>query len=123
MEIHFDIDKIVKIKLVEKKEEENMQWVEPKPIKKFFGLYNTGRFTPGGFHDLSSYSGSVYTAEQLRGYGYIVEGKKVYQQSWVGVSFEHADSVSRSFPSDEEAQEWISRLSRQSKKNFEIVKY
>ena len=123
MEIRFDIDKIGKIKFVEKKEVKNMQWVEPKPIKKFFGLYNTGRFTEGGFHDLSSCLRSVYTAEQLREYGYIVEGKKVYRQSWAGVSFEHADSVSRSFPSDEEAQEWISKLSRQSKKNFEIVKY
>lgn len=123
MEIYFDVDKIVKIKFVEKKEEKNMQWVDPEPIKKFFGLYNTGRFTEGHFTDLGSCLDPVYTEDQLREYGYIIEGKKVYRQSWVEVYFEHVDSVSRSFPSDEEAQEWISKLSRKSKKNFEIVKY
>jgi hypothetical protein len=123
MEIYFDVDKIVKIKFVEKKEEKNMQWVEPKPIKKFFGLYNTGRFTEGHFDDLRSILDYIYSEEQLREYGYIIEGEKVYLQAWVGVYFEHSDSVSRSFPSDEEAQEWISKLSRKSKKNFEIVKY
>jgi hypothetical protein len=123
MEIHFDIDKIVKIKFVEKEEEKNIQWVESQQIKKFFGLYNTGNFTRACFKNLSSCLDSEYTEETLREYGYIIEGKKIYRQAWVGVYFENSDSVSRSFPSEEEAQEWISKLSRQSKKNFEIVNY
>jgi len=122
MEIHFDLDKIVKIKFTEKKEDKTMEWVEPKPIKKFFGLYDTGRFTDGHFEDVDSILGSTYTGEMLQKY-YIIEGKKVYERPCVKVEFEHVDPISRCFQNDEEAREWISKLSRQSKKNFEIVKY
>ncbi len=123
MEIHFDINNIVKIKFVEKKEEKTMKWVGPKPIKNFLGLHNTGEFTKGFFEDLSSFIGSTYTEEELRKHGYIVEGEKVYRQSWVEVSLGHGDSVKRSFPSDEESREWIDKLKNQSGKNFEIIKY
>jgi len=125
MEIYFDLDKIVKIKFLEKREDESLQWVDPKPIKKFFGLYNTGRFTDGYFTDVNipSILSSYYTEEYLRTYGSLVEGKKVYKKPWVKVELEHVDPVTRYFENDEEARNWINKLSRQSKKNFEIVKY
>ena len=123
MEIHFDIDKIVKIKFVGKQEEERIRWVEPKPIKKFFGLYNTRRSTEGHFADFGSYLDTKYTERLLREYGYIVEGKKVYRFPHVEVHFEHDDSVNKSFQTDSEALQWVEELKATSGKTFEIIKY
>ena len=124
----FDVNEIIGIKLIEEREADNYVWVDNVPEKRIFlGLIKTRSATPEGFLDLGSWSYSIYTPEELVGYGYKVylyEDKSkncVNRKPHVKIYLSHELTVDGVFETEQEAQAWIEKLKLTSGKTFETV--
>lgn len=126
---YFDVDRIVTISLFGEKVDGSYVWCEPRPIKRFFGLIDTGRFKPAGYYYTNSWEDVLYTEEQLRGYGYKVYSRderlidNVVYKPYVKVDLEHDNSLTVRFETDAEMLEWVEMIKVKSGKNFETVVY
>jgi hypothetical protein len=126
---YFDVNKIVSIWYRPEEPISWISWVESKPIKKFFGLYNTGRFTQAGWVDNSEWDDHIYTDDQLRKNGYIVYdwnervNNRICRKAYVKVYLTHDNSIEQTFDSDKQAEEWIDLLKSTSQKTFEVATY
>jgi hypothetical protein len=126
---YFDIDRIVSIWYRPEQPVSWIHWVESKPIKKFFGLYNTGRFTEAGWVNNSEWDDYIYTDDEMRKNGYIVYdwnervNDRICKKAYVKVYLTHDNSIEQSFDSDKQAEEWIETLKEKSGKTFEVVTY
>jgi hypothetical protein len=124
---YFDVDRIISIWFKPETPVEYIYWAESKPIKKFFGLYNTGRFTEAGWVDNSEWNYITYSDDDLRRRGYIVYGRnerineRVCRKAYVKVYHAHDNSIEQSFDSNKQAEEWIETLKTKSGKTFEVV--
>lgn len=126
---YFDVDRIISIHYRPENPVSWIYWVESKPIKKFFGLYNTGRFTEAGWVDNSEWDENTYTDDDMRKRGFIVYDKderindRICRKAYVKVYLTHDNSIEQSFDSDKQAEEWIETLKEKSGKTFEVVTY
>ena len=126
---HFDVSRIVSIELRKESSLENFTWTESEPIKRFFGLIDTGRFTEAGWIDSKDYYPIMYTDDDLRGYGYKVYltserlNERVCDKAYVKVYLTHDNEIVKRFETDSEAEEWIDLLKQKSGKTFETVIY
>jgi hypothetical protein len=126
---YFDVDRIISIHYRPENPVSWIYWVESKPIKKFFGLYNTGRFTEAGWVDNSEWDENIYTDDDMRKRGFIVYDKderindRICKKAYVKVYLTHDNSVEQSFDSNKQAEEWIETLKEKSGKTFEVVNY
>lgn len=124
---YFDVDRIVTISLFGEIDA-GYEWVEPQPIKRFFGLIDTGRFTPAGYVSTPNDS-SIYTEENLRGYGYKVYSRderivnNVVNKPYVKVDLEHDNSLTVRFETEDEMLKWVDEIKALSKKVFVLVNY
>lgn len=131
MEQHFDISRIIGIELrgITKT---SHRWLPKKQKTFFFGLIKRKAWHAEGYYQNGCYEecyesgcwdASEYTAEELRGYGYIVDEstETVYNKPQVTIFMESDCKVYRNFDSESEATEWISDLRRRSGKEFEII--
>jgi hypothetical protein len=126
---YFDVSRILSIFYRPEEPVYWISWVESKPIKKFFGLYNTGRFTEAGWFDNSEWDETTYTDDDMRKRGFIVYDKderindRICRKAYVKVYLTHDNSIEQSFDSDKQAEEWIETLKEKSGKAFEVVTY
>lgn len=132
---YFDISRIISILYKPEHECNNYEWVESKPIKWFFGLINTGKFTKSGWKYLScglwdDDNSIVYSDDEMRNkFGYIVYStderinNRLCNKAKVTVYLEYDNEICQEFNSNKEAEEWIESLKIKSGKPFEIVKY
>lgn len=131
MEQHFDISRIIGIELrgITKT---SHRWLPKKQKTFFFGLIKRNAWHAEGYYQNGCYEecyesgcwdASEYTAEELRGYGYIVDEstETVYNKPQVTIFMESDCKVYRNFDSESEATEWISDLRRRSGKDFEVI--
>jgi hypothetical protein len=124
----FDINEIIGIKLTEEREIDSYEWVDTVPEKRiFFGMIKVRSATPAGFLDLGSYRGTIYTEEELIGYGYKVYttderiNSRVCRKPHVKIYLSHELTVDKVFETNHEAQTWIDALKATSGKTFETV--
>lgn len=131
MEQHFDISRIIGIELrgITKT---SYRWLPKKQKTFFFGLIKRNAWHAEGYYQNGCYEecyesgcwdASEYTAEELRGYGYIVDEstETVYNKPNVTVFLEGECKVHREFDSESEASEWVDDLRRVSGKVFEVI--
>ncbi len=128
--VHFDINRIVKISVYGEKPVRHIQWCEPEPIKKFFGLYNTGRFKPGGYYYQEYFTQArIVTEEEILNIGYKVYSRderliqNVVRKAHVTVDLEHGNEVSLTFETEAEMLEWVDTIKWKSMSVFETVIY
>ena len=126
---HFDVNEIIGIKLFFEREA-RFEWVEAKPEKRgFFGLIKTRSATPAGFLDKGSFDGTIYSDEELIGYGYKVYttderiNNRVTEKPYVRIYLSHGLESHKKFETDEEASAWVDELKATSGKTFEIVTF
>lgn len=128
--VHFDINRIVKISVYGEKPVSNIQWCEPEPIKKFFGLYNTGRFKPGGYYYHACFTQArIVTEQEILNMGYKVYSRderliqNVVRKAHVSISLEYNESVTFSFETENEMLKWVDNIKIQSNSNFRTIIY
>jgi hypothetical protein len=125
---YFNTNKIVSIHFTPEKTSERFYFEDRKPIKKFFGLINTGRFTQPGWVDYYDWD-SKYTDEELRKQGYKVYttderiNDRVCVKATVKVYLAHDNTIVQEFETDDEAEFWIENLKTISGKNFAVAIY
>lgn len=127
---YFDVSRIISIYFRSETPSTNFYWVESEPIKKFFGLINTGRFTKAGWCDFRDWKdGIFYTEDEIRGYGYKVYNTderindRICCKACVKVYLTHDNRIERFFETDDDAEGWIQSLKEKSGKTFEVVTY
>ena len=124
----FDVNEIIGIKLIEEREADNYVWVDGVPEKRIlFGMIKARSATPSGFLDLSSWRGTIYTEEELVGYGYKVYSteerinSRVCHKPSVRIYLSHELTVDQRFETNGEAYSWVEELKLASGKTFKTV--
>lgn len=122
-EKHFDVEKIVGIKIVSERDG-GFTWREFQPKRSiFFGLFRYPS-KPAGWYDESSWQEIGYTEEQLcNDYNYVMYEGKPHYRPYVTVYLEHGYEVTKNFDKLSQAQHWVNELKAWNKKDFEIVRY
>ena len=126
---YFDVSRIVSIHFMTEKPTNKFYWVDSRPIKKFFGLINTGKFTEPGWVDHYDWDEVIYTDEDIRNYGYKVYSTderindRICTFAHVKVYLTHDNTIEQVFKTNEEAEAWIENLKTRSGKDFAVVIY
>jgi hypothetical protein len=127
---YFDVDRIVTMFLRGERVNNSFVWENERPIKRFFGLIDTGKTRPAGYYDTSDWRDDVlYTEEQIRSNGYKVYSRderindNVVEKAYVKIDLEHDNSVNVQFETETEMREWVDKLIEKSKTTFEVVNY
>ena len=120
MEIHFNVKRISKIKLVNERLKGDFVYQPSKPIKRFFCFLKPNKYTDAGFIDLSGWSGVIYSEEELIKYGYKVYTEqeqikygwkgRVFNKAFVEVTLDSKDSITKTFESNLEAKRYVEYL-------------
>ena len=118
---HFDVNKVVTIKYIPEQVCTWMKWVESQPIKKFFGLFYTGKFSPAGWIDNSEYNPKIYSETDLIKKDYLVKDYVVYRKSKVKITLTNNEELFKTFNTQEECMSWIEDLKDTTGKTFEII--
>jgi len=126
-EYSFDVDAIVLIKFYKESIVSHYVWTDRKPIKYFFGLINSGKYTTPGFINDCDWSKNIKTREHFIDYGYSVHDRdgvpRVYEKPVVSVMLNSNYSVEQTFETDLEAEQWVNELRNVTNKNFGVVNY
>ncbi len=131
----FDVNEIIGIKLFEERQRFDFEWVKAEPEKRiFFGLIKIKSAIPAGFIDLGSWEGTIYTPEEMMGFGhnvYIMDERiiskllpqepTVFDKPHVKVYLSHDLTVEKVFETNSEARSWVDQLKLKSGKTFETV--
>jgi hypothetical protein len=126
---YFDVSRIVSVYFRPEHTETRFYWQDSKPIKKFFGLINTGRFTEAGWLNAYDWEEVLYTEDEIRGYGYKVYNtderinERICHKAYVKVCLTHDNIIEQRFETDADAEAWIESLKEKSGKTFEVVTY
>ncbi len=127
---YFDLSRIVSVYFKLETTCTNFYWVESKPIKRFFGLFDTGRFTEAGWCDNRDWEdGIIYTEDEIRNYGYKVYStderinERICHKAYVKVYLTHDNTIEQTFETDKEAEAWIELLKEKSGKVFQVATY
>lgn len=131
-EEHFDVDRIIGIKVVDKRES-SYAWLPKKQKTFFFGLikrdswYSEGFYSSGHYqecYESGCYDASTYTKEDVLDKGYLVdENNVVWHKSYATVYLEDDHTVTKYFNTFSEAIEWCEMVKSTSGKTFEIARY
>lgn len=129
MEQYFDINRIVKITLYDKRAT-NHKWLPEKQKTWLFGLikrnvwYSEGWYSNGCYRE--GYMGDEWDAtpistDSLRESGYIVEKYNgVYRKPQVSIQLTDKCEVNKEFETHQEAKQWVIELIKKSQNFFEI---
>ena len=126
---YFDVSRIVSIHFTVERPAYKFCWVDRKPIKRFFGLINTGKFTEPGWINQHDWGEIIYTDEEIRNYGYKVYttderiNERVCCFAHVKVYLTDDNTIKQVFKTNEEAQAWIEYLITKSGKDFSVATY
>ena len=124
MENHFDVSRIIGIKIIDKRLS-RYEWLPEKQKTTFFGLIKRNSYHSEGYYYLECYeSGHPSTRQQVIEQGYLIDSDNVvWHRPYVTVYLEHEYQVNKNFVTFEEALQWADELKATSGKTFEIVKY
>lgn len=132
IEDHFDVNRIIGIKVVDKKKT-SYSWLPKKQKTFFFGLIKRDSWFSEGFYysgyyeecyESGCYEASTYTKEQLLDKELLIdENNDVWNKPHVTVYLEEDSSIERKFNTFEDAIEWCEEIKKTSGKTFEIVRY
>lgn len=117
IENHFDVNQIVYVTFVPERPSNYYKWNDSRPIKYFFGLIKTKKFTKAGWGD----GYKIVDKEYLINDGYKIVGKDVYHKSKVHVYLTNKHRIDNTFESENDAKNWMEDLKITSGKTFEIV--
>ena len=126
---YFDVSRIVSVYFTPEHPETKFYWQDRKPIKQFFGLINTGRFTEAGWLNAYDCDEVFYTEDEIRSYGYKVYStnerinERICNKAYVKVYLTHDNTIGQKFETDAEAEAWIELLKQTSGKTFEVAIY
>lgn len=132
IEEHFDVNRIIGIKVVDKRES-SYKWLPRKQKTFFFGLYKRDSWHSEGFYENGSYYEGYmgeswdtisHTKEELIEYGFIVdENNVVWSKPYATVYLEHECKVNKYFNTFDETIEWCEMVKSTSGKTFEFIRY
>lgn len=120
---YFDISRIITISVHGERPERRIQWIDAKPIKKFWGLYNTGNFKPAGYY-YGNFDEKLFTEQEIRDMGYKVYSRderiseNVVIKSHVSIELEQNNSVIVNFETEAEMLEWVDKIITSSDKTY-----
>lgn len=127
---YFDVNRIVSIHFKPERVTNDYAWEKSKPIKKFFGLIDTGRFTEEGWEYYYDYAHTfIYSDDDLRRKGYKVYSaderlnSRVCVKACVKIYLTDNNQIEMSFESNEEAEVHIEYLKKLSGTTFAVVIY
>jgi hypothetical protein len=127
---YFDVDRIVSVFLRGERVENSFVWESERPIKRFFGLIDTGKTRPAGYYHNSWCDNDVlYTEEKIRSIGYKVYSRderlidNVVDKAYVMIYLEHDKSVKVQFETEAEMREWVNMILVMSEGNFQLIDY
>jgi hypothetical protein len=126
---YFDVSRIVSIHFTVERPAYKFCWVDRKPIKRFFGFINTGKFTEPGWINQHDWGEIIYTDEEIRNSGYKVYTKderindRVCYFPHVKVYLTDDNTIEQVFKSNEEAEAWVENLKTTSGKDFAVAVY
>ena len=130
MKTHFDIDRILLIRIYPEKRS-HYSWLPRRQRRWFFGLFKKNDWQEEGFYSSGCYyegymgdnwEASPRTKIDLEKGGLLVkEDNTVWTKPSVTIYLEHEHSIYRSFETLEEAESWVEELKQTSTKVFEIV--
>jgi len=139
MEIHFNVRRISKIKLIDERVSDEFVYQPSIPIKRFFWFLKPNKYTNAGFidvsdtSDVSSWSDCIYTEEELIRYGYKVYSEqeqiangwkgRVFNKAFVEVTLDSKDSIRKSFENYLEAKEYVEYLKDISGIDYSILTF
>lgn len=121
---YFDISRIITISVHVERPERRIQWIDAKPIKKFWGLYNTGNFKPAGYYYSGHFDEKLFTEQEIRDMGYKVYSRderineNVVIKSHVSIELEQNNSVIVNFETEAEMLEWVDKIITSSDKTY-----
>lgn len=117
-EIHFDVDKITSIKIMDRRPTEYIWHDEVKEVKAFFGLITKVKYLQEGFYG----HGCRYSSTEMREYGYLIDGYSSFNPPYVEI-YLGKPSIVKKFNSYVEAQTYVDGLKFKTGNKFEIIKY
>jgi hypothetical protein len=127
---YFDVDRIVSVFLRGERVDNSFVWESEKPIKRFFGLIDTGKTRPAGYYYSRGWGDDVlYTEEQIRSNGYKVYSRderindNIVERAYVKIDLEHNNSIKVEFETEAEMRVWVNKLIDKSSATFELVDY
>ncbi len=126
---YFDVSRIVSIHFTVERPAYKFSWVDREPIKRFFGLINTGKFTESGWVNQNDWGVIIYTDEEIRDFGYKVYTKderindRICYFPHVKVYLTDDNTVEQVFKTNEEAEAWVEELKANSGKTFAVAIY
>jgi hypothetical protein len=132
MEQHFDVSRIIGIKIIDKRLS-SYKWLPEKQKTTFFGLIKRNSYHSEGYysngHYQECYESGCWDAcpssrvDVLRS-GYLIDSDNVvWHRPYATVYLESDRQVDKNFTTFEEAMQWADELKMTSGKTFEIVKY
>jgi hypothetical protein len=122
---YFDINRIVSVYLLGERPNNSFVWENERPIKRFFGLIDTGKLRPGGYY----WNDELYTEDEIRNMGYKVYShderlrNNVVYKATVKIDLEHDNSVNISFETEGDMIKWVDKLIEKSYTIFEVIDY
>jgi hypothetical protein len=126
-EIHFDVNSIIRINILERREA-RYGWLPKKQKTFFFNLFKRNSFYPEGFYEDSDYftyydgGGIAYSEQDLIKYGYQVDpDKSVWEKPYISIIMKNKDSIQIKFESLEEARNYVKEIEEKSEIKFHVI--
>lgn len=130
MEDHFDVSRIIGIRVIDKRKS-SYKWLPEKQKTAFFGLikrnayYSEGYYSNGHYqecYESGCWDAYPYDREDVLKSGYLIDSDNVvWHKPYVNIYLESDCQVNKSFTTFEEASQWVRGLKMTSGKTFEIV--
>lgn len=129
MEQYFDINRIVKITLYDRRET-SYKWLPKKQKTWFFGLFKLNKWHSSGFYSNGCYKecyesgcwdATPSTSVDLLNSGYIIENKIVYSKPCVSIQLTDKCEVTKKFTNYKDAKSWVTALITKSQNLFEVT--
>jgi len=126
-EIHFDVNSIIKINIIGRREA-TYGWLPEKQKTFFFGLFKRNSFYQEGFYDNSDYvnyfenDGIAYSEKDLIGFGYQVDpDKTVWKKPRIYIIMKNNNTIELEFETVEEARNYVEVIKSKSDIVFHVI--
>jgi hypothetical protein len=129
---HFDISRIIGIRIIDKRQS-SYRWLPEKRKTTFFGLIKRNAYHSEGYYSNGCYTECYESGcwdacpssrlDLIRS-GYLIDANNVvWNRPYATVYLEYKHQVTKNFVTLEEAVQWAEELKATSGKTFEIIKH